>query len=385
MDIREYTSSKDRRNALEKKLAVNLAQIGNFSLDEAIASSRNCENMIGTIQVPLGIAGPFTIKHTATIQEYFVPLATTEGALVASVNRGAKAITLSGGAQVISKRIGITRAPVFVVDNLLAGTKVIDWVEKNRQMLKEITESTSSHLTLLDIKPWQLGKNVFFRFRFDTQDAMGMNMATIAVSQAVKVIEEHTAARCIAVSGNMCVDKKPSFLNFIEGRGYSIAAEAVIPADIVSSVLKTNISDFVEVSQRKLLYGSLLAGSIGVNAQFANILSAVFLATGQDIAHVAECAVGVTTVEETKDHNLSIAIYLPDLVVGTVGGGTTLDTQKEALSILGIAGGNNGKNAQKLAEIIGATVLAGELSLLASFAENSLAKAHQKLGRGENV
>ncbi len=383
MNLRDHTTVTKRRQALEKNLSVDLTNIGKFSLDEKIASSKNCENMIGAIQVPVGVAGPLQINTTTLQKTVFIPLATTEGALVASVSRGCKAITQSNGTTVISKKVGITRAPVFVVDNLVAGKNFIEWIETNFKKIKEITESTSSHLTFLDIKSWQLGRNVFLRFRFNSQDAMGMNMATIAVSKAVAFIESNTDAQCIAVSGNMCVDKKPNFLNFIEGRGYSISAEAIISPEIVAAILKTTPHALYEVAQRKILYGSLLAGSIGANAQFANILAALFLATGQDIAHVAECSTGITTIEVRSDGSLYAAVSLPDLVVGTVGGGTTLATQKEALSILGVAGGNAGKNAQKFAEIIGGAVLAGELSLLASLAENSLATAHQKLGRGQ--
>ncbi|HSW96804.1 MAG TPA: hydroxymethylglutaryl-CoA reductase [Candidatus Saccharimonadales bacterium] len=382
MDLRTYPTIREKRTAVEKNLQVNLPNIGTFSLDEQHASTKNCENMIGAIQVPVGIAGPLTIKRATAAENFFLPLATTEGALVASINRGCKAITASGGVTVLSKKIGITRAPIFVVKNISEGQKFITWVQENFTAIKTLVEATSSHLTLLEIKPWSMGKNVFLRFQFDTEDAMGMNMATIATDTVVTFIEEQTTARCIALSGNMCVDKKPNFLNFVEGRGTSISADVVLSAEIVASILKTTVPAICEVAQRKLAYGSMLSGSIGANAQIANVLAALFLATGQDLGHIAECAMGITTVEQ-QDDDLYISVYVPDLVVGTVGGGTNLDTQKEALAILGIIGGNEGKNAQKLAEIMGGAVLAGELSLLASLAEHSLAKAHKTLGRGE--
>ena len=386
MDLRAYLSVSKRRKAVEENIGVDLSNIGKYSISEELASSKNCENMIGTIQVPLGIAGPLKVQFCNAeskfkVQSCYIPLATTEGALVASVARGCKAITLSGGATVVSQKIGITRAPVFVVENILDGKKFVDWVYSNMSQLKKIVESSSSHLHLLAVKPTSMGRNVYLRFRFDSEDAMGMNMATIAVTKVAEFIKGKIQVRCVAVSGNMCVDKKPNFLNFITGRGYSVSAEALIPQKIVNSVLKTNISDIVEVGQRKLMYGSLLSGSIGANAHFANILAATFISTGQDVAHVGECCVGITTVETLKG-NLYVSVYLPDLVVGTVGGGTALETQKEALSIMGIVGGNSGRNARKLAEIIGGAILAGEVSLLASLAEGSLASAHQKLGRG---
>ena len=376
MNLRDLSNAGKRRKALEDHLNLDLSNIGSFTLDESRASSRNCENMIGVTQVPLGIAGPVRIKNQES--DYFIPLATTEGALVASINRGCKAISESGGANVCSKKVGITRAPVFKVKNIIEGQKIINWLEDNLPEIKKITESTSSHLTLTGIKPWLVGRSLYMRLSFDTQDAMGMNMATIAATKVIKYIEEATKIHCIAVSGNMCVDKKPNYLNLIEGRGYTVWAEVVLSDKTISSVLKTEKEKILEVAERKLHIASILSGMIGSNAQMANVLAAIFLATGQDIAHVAECATGITTVEYV-DEGLYISIYLPDLVVGTVGGGTQLATQQEALKIMS---GGKKITGQELAERIGAAVLAGEISLLASLAQGSLARAHKKLGRG---
>lgn len=382
MNLRSFVDVNSRRKALEDHLKIDLSNIGKYSLNIEQASSRNCENMIGVVQVPLGIAGPIQIKdQRSKIKDYYIPLATTEGALVASVSRGCKAVTESGGVTVISKKVGITRAPVFRVENISEGSNIIKWLENHFSEIKKIAEASSSHLTLLAIKPWLLGRSLYLRFSFDTQDAMGMNMATIAASAVAEFIEKETNARCVAVSGNMCVDKKPNYLNFIEGRGYTIIAESVIPEKIITSVLKTEKAKVLEVAERKLYQASILSGSIGASAHIANVLTAIFLATGQDVAHVSECAVGVTTVEDTKE-GLYISVYLPDLVVGTVGGGTALATQKEALHIMGLDAQKEKGTGQKFAEIIGGAVLAGEISLLASLAENSLSQAHQKLGRG---
>ncbi|MBU4016475.1 hydroxymethylglutaryl-CoA reductase [Patescibacteria group bacterium] len=382
MDLRNFVDVNSRRKALEAHLNIDLSNMGTYSLDTEQASTKNCENMIGIVQVPLGIAGPIAIRNPqSAIRNYYIPLATTEGALVASVSRGCKAVTESGGVTVFSKKIGITRAPVFRVQNISEGNNVINWLEKNFSQIAEIAKSSSEHLTLLAIKPWLLGRSLYVRFSFDTQDAMGMNMATIAASVIAEFIEKETKIHCVAVSGNMCVDKKPNYLNFIEGRGYNILAECLISEKIITSVLKTEKAKILEVSERKLHQASILSGTIGSNAHIANVLSAIFLATGQDIAHVSECSMGVTTVEDDKE-GLYISVYLPDLVVGTVGGGTSLATQKEALRIMGLDAQKEKGTGQKLAEIIGAAVLAGEISLLASLAENSLTKAHKKLGRG---
>ncbi|MBI4089621.1 MAG: hydroxymethylglutaryl-CoA reductase [Candidatus Levybacteria bacterium] len=384
MDLRGYTDINLRRKALEKELRVKLEQTGNYSLDVKLASTRNCENMIGATQIPVGVAGPLKIKSSLQEREVFVPLATTEGALVASVNRGCKAITQSGGAAIISKRIGITRAPVFEIKNIEEGEKAIGWIKDNLIEIKKVSEKSSSHLKLLDIKSWMAGRNLFLRFRFDSQDAMGMNMTTIACTNAASLIEQNTKAKLVSISGNVCVDKKPNMLNMIEGRGIPVWADCVLPDEVVANVLKTTPEKFVNVINRKVYLGSILSGSIGANAHAANVLAAIFLATGQDIAHIAEVA-SVIITGEVVEKGLYVSANLSDLVVGTVGGGTNLSTQKEALDILGVSGGNNGKNSQKLAEIIGASVLAGEISLIASLSVNSLACAHQRLGRGENL
>ena len=225
-----------------------------------------------------------------------------------------------------------------------------------------------------------VGRSVFCRFIFDTQEAMGMNMVTIASSAMVRTIELKTEIKCVSLSGNLCVDKKPSSLNFILGRVKKVRAEVVLSKKIVKEGLKTTPKKIYKTWFNKCLLGSALAGSLGFNAHFSNVIAAIFLATGQDMAHVAENSLGITTVEINDDESLYISVYLPDLMIGVVGGGTDLATQKEALRILGIADGKRG-DSLKLAKIIGGAVLAGEISLLASLAEGSLAKAHGRLGR----
>lgn len=385
MNLRNFVDVNSRRRALEKHLRISLPNIGTYSLDMRQASIKNCENMIGVAQVPLGIAGPITIiRQQSVTSHHYLPLATTEGALVASINRGCKVVTESGGVTVFSKKVGITRAPVFYVHNINEGNKFINWLKSHFSEIKKIAENTSSHLTLLEMKHWLLGRSLYVRFIFDTQDAMGMNMATIAVSAITEFIEKQTNTRCISASGNMCVDKKPNYLNFIEGRGYTVRADIFIPQKIISSILKTQKTKILEVSERKLQHAGILSGAIGSNAHIANVLSAIFLATGQDIAHISECAAAVTTVEDDKE-GLYVSVYLPDLVIGTVGGGTTLATQKEALKIIGLNPEKEKGTGEKLAKIIAAAALAGEISLLASLAENTLAKAHKKYARGEKL
>ena len=215
MNLRSYKNPKDRKIALEKELKISLDSISESIFLEKFKVSKNCENVIGGVQIPIGVAGPLALLKENKLNNYYLPLATTEGALVASVSRGCKAISESGGAMIVSKKIGITRAPVFVVNNIIEGDKFISWVSENFPKIRKIAEETSSHLTLLKIMPWMMGKNVFLRFMFDAQDAMGMNMATIATDKACKFIEKEAKVKLISLSGNMCVDKKANALNFI--------------------------------------------------------------------------------------------------------------------------------------------------------------------------
>jgi len=389
MNLRDSKTASERRKAVENARNASLPNIGSFTLDESAASTRNCENMIGAIQIPVGIAGPLKILSTYSLQpttnNYYIPLATTEGALVASVNRGCKAVSQSGGATVVVERAGATRGPVFRVEGILQGRKLVEFLSGNFESIKATAEGTSHHLTLLRFDHTQAGRFCYVRFYFDTKDAMGLNMVTIAADAIAKSIKESIDIDCLALSGNYCVDKKASALNMISGRGFRVWAEATISARTLTEVLKTTANNVFNVWLSKCMIGSVLSASLGYNAQFANVVAAIFLATGQDPAHVVEGSMGVTTTEIIPDStgdNLYVSIYMPDLMVGTVGGGTGLATQREGLEILGVAGGENGVNSERLAGIVGATVLAGELSLLSSLAEGSLATAHKKLGRG---
>lgn len=388
MDLRVYKTSDLRRKALEKDLGIRIPHIGQYDFDQK-EEMHNCENMVGSTKIPLGVAGPLKVQSSSIprtqdkVQSYYIPLATTEGALVASINRGCKAVTESGGANTSSCNIGATRGPVFYTGNIKNEQRLFEWVKKNEDKIRKIAESTSNHLKYKKLIFRGLADYAFIRFAFDTKDAMGMNMATIATEKIVRLIEKETGILCISLAGNFDSDKKPSWLNFIENRGHKVWAEATIKKNIVKEILKTTPQKIYDVWLSKNMIGSAMSGSLGFNAHFANIVSAIFIATGQDPAHVVEASMGITTSRVTKTGDLYFSIYIPALMVGTVGGGTNLATQKEALSIMGIVGGNEGRNSQKLAEIISGAVLCGELSLLASLAEGSLASSHKKLGRGE--
>lgn len=385
MKLEKTDSIAKRRKKVEEFAAVSLKHSASGTLDEVKASTRHCEQMIGVTQVPLGVAGPIPVIHSSGAKkEYLLPLATTEGALVASINRGCKAIRESGGVRADAESVGATRGPVFAVNDLAAGKKLQRYIETQKTKFQKIVQKTSSHTVLRDVKCRLIGSYCFVRFVFDTGDAMGLNMVTIASDALVRYIEQQTGVFCIALSGNYCVDKKPAWMNILSGRGMQVNAEVLLPKEVVQTTLKTTAQNFFDVWLSKCMIGSAVSGAMGQNAQFANVLAALFLATGQDLAHIGECSVG-TTIAELRGEDLYVSVAMPDMMCGTVGGGTELETQKEALSILGISGGNDGKHKVQFAEIIGAAVLAGEISLLASLAEQSLALAHQRLARGKNI
>ena len=364
MTLNELKTTEARRQFLEKTLNVNLENIQKCHLEDE--KNIHCENLVGATSIPLGVAGP--------IQNYYIPLATTEGALVASVNRGCKAIRLSGGAMIVVEQVGVTRGPVFETKGISESLKLKKWLNDNFGLLKNTAEKTSSHLKLKKIETTTTGCYVYVRFYFDTQDAMGMNMVTIATDLMSQIIENKTRIKCLSISGNFCVDKKPSWLNFISGRGKKVWAEVILKEKVIKEVLKTTSQKLYDVWLSKCLIGSIMSGSLGFNSHFANIVAAFFAATGQDLAHVVEGSLGITTMK-IINKDLYVSVYLPDVMLGTVGGGTKLKIKKEALSIMGV------KNSIELAEVLGGAVLAGEISLLASLSEGSLAKTHKRLGR----
>jgi hydroxymethylglutaryl-CoA reductase (NADPH) len=376
------TAAAVRRQAVESQSDADLDAVGDYGFDAA-AAAPNIDNMVGGVAVPLGVAGPVAVDGGAFAGDRYLPLATTEGALVASVNRGCSVVDAAGGATARVTKSGMTRAPVFRVADVAEAEALVEWVRANETSLREAAESTTSHGTLLGVTPYVVGNNVYFRFRFDTKDAMGMNMVTIATRAACEVVEDATDATLVALSGNLCSDKKPAAINAVEGRGRSVTADVEIPREVVEDRLHTTPEAIAEINTRKNHVGAAKAGSLGFNAHVANVVAAMFLATGQDEAQVVEGANAITTAETTADGDLYVSVSLASLEVGTVGGGTKLPTQAAGLDVLGVRGGGDppGSNADALAEAIAVGALAGELSLLAALGSRHLASAHEDLGR----
>jgi len=376
----EEEKIKNRRKYLEENLGISLENVSKYSFPLHEHVGKNIENPIGAVQVPVGIAGPLLVQGKFANGYFYIPLATTEGALVASISRGCKAVTKSGGVKVRILNKGMARSVVFKLKSVENVEEFFDFIDNNFEKIKEVATQESKHLKLLRIEKFAIGNKAYLRFVGDTGDAMGMNMLTIAASKVAEFIQQNFDAKLLSVSANLCTDKKNSAINILHGRGRSVTAEALIKKEVLEEVFGTTAKEIAETAYSKVYLGSALASTIGgFNAHVANIIAAMFIALGQDAAQVVESSMAITTAEAYGD-DLYTSIYMPSLEVATVGGGTGVATQSELLSILGCKGSGN---ADKLAEIIASASLAGEVNLLAALATNELASAHQKLGRGK--
>ncbi|CCW61531.1 unnamed protein product [Phytomonas sp. EM1] len=340
-----------------------------------------CENILGYVPIPLGMAGPLLLDG----KEVCLPMATTEGALIASTHRGARAISESGGCTTFLLKEGMTRAPVVEVDSLEDAARVYSFCEEKFDVLKAAFESTTRFGKLKSVKCAIAGHKVHLRFTAFTGDAMGMNMITKGCDKALEVLKEHIPSlRVLALSGNFCTDKKPSAVNWIEGRGKTVVAEAIIKAETMERILKCTVDGILKLNVDKNLTGSALAGSIGgFNAHAANVVAAIFIATGQDPAQVVESSTCLTSMDKVGE-DLLISVSMPSIEVGTVGGGTGLATQNALLEMVGCAGANQaepGANSRQLSRVIAGAVLCGELSLMSGLVAGHLLSAHMKLNR----
>jgi hydroxymethylglutaryl-CoA reductase (NADPH) len=343
----------------------------------------NCESVVGFLPVPVGMIGPLVLDG----EPFRVPMATTEGALIASTNRGCRAITMAGGAYSTIVKNGMTRAPLLRVPSVRDAAALKQWVDQplNKARLTEAFNSTTRFGKLQSVEAWIAGRNVYLRFACHCGDAMGMNMVTKGCARALEEVKAvFPQVEILAMSGNACADKKAAAINWVQGRGRSVVCEAFIPAEVVRSVLKTTPDAMIKVNINKNLVGSAVAGALGgFNAHAANIVAAVFLATGNDPAQVIESSQCMTLLEKDGE-DLHVSVTMPSIEVGTIGGGTGLPAQAAALAMIGCQGANRevaGANADRLARVVAASVMAGELSLLAALATNDLLKAHIELNR----
>jgi len=339
----------------------------------------NIENFIGTVKTPVGLAGPLRVNGLFAQGDYYVPLATTEAALVASYSRGAQLITEAGGATAIVLNEGVGRGPAFVFDTLESACLFAAWAASQIEEFRRAVETTTRHGRLLDIRVAVEGNHVFLHLEFSTGDAAGQNMATFATDAICRHIEKRAPVqpRKYFIEANFSGDKKASALSFLGVRGKKISAEVIVPRTLVEQRLRTTPADLMRYWQMAAV-GGIMSGTIGVQGHFANGLAALYLACGQDVACVAESAVGITRFECTDEGSLYASVTLPNVIVGTVGGGTRLPSQNACLRVMGLEGAGH---ARALAEVCAALCLAGELSICGALCAGDFARAHMRLAR----
>mmetsp|Transcript_35788 Transcript_35788/g.83527 ORF Transcript_35788/g.83527 Transcript_35788/m.83527 type:complete len:453 (-) Transcript_35788:637-1995(-) len=377
-----------RRHWLQSQLADGpkeaLAALPHEGFDYASVYGACAEMVVGYVPLPVGVAGPLLLNG----KTYQVPLATVEGALVASTRRGCKAITESGGAAARVLKQAMTRAPVLLFPSAMRACEFQAWMvdEANLLRAKERFATTSRFARLISVQVAVAGKLAYARFACTTGDAMGMNMVSKGVNAVLDDLlgDEFSDMQVLGLSGNMCCDKKSAAVNWVEGRGCSVVVEATISGDIVRRTLKTSVEAIVQLNTAKNLIGSAMAGALGgFNAHASNIVTALFLATGQDAAQNVESSQCMTLISAAGD-DLHISCTMPSIEVGTVGGGTILAPQRACLGMLGVAGASRdspGANSRELATVVAATVMAGELSLMSALSAGHLLKAHLQHNR----
>jgi len=366
-----------RRRFIEQVSGVKLRHILNYSFDPHLAKG-NCENFVGVAQVPLGFAGPLRVRGEHSNGEFLIPLAASEGTLVASYNRGMKVANLCGGIEATVVADAMQRAPVFVFRNARAGREFVNWVQANLADIRAAAEATSSVARLQHIDPYVANNFVYLRFNFSTGDAAGQNMVGRATFASYNWILEHgTGIEKSYLESNFATDKKASHVNIMRTRGKRVTAEATITRGVMQQYLRVKPEQLVH-HYGVANIGAFLSGATSNGLQSANGITAMFIATGQDVANVAESSAGILYTELTENQDLYISLTIPSLIVATYGGGTALATQRECLEILGCYG--KGK-VNRLAEVIAAVALAGEISLGAAISSSDWVSSHEKLGR----
>jgi hydroxymethylglutaryl-CoA reductase (NADPH) len=350
------------------------------SREQAERYAANVENFIGTIKVPVGVIGPLRVNGTHAQGDYFVPLATTEATLVASYGRGAKLITSAGGCSALSLNEGIARAPGFAFRALDEAAVFAAWVDAQVPQLAAAAAATSRYARLQEARVSVEGNHVYVILTFHTGDAAGQNMATIAAQAICEYLNAHSPVKAdyYFLEANHSGDKKASAQSALCGRGRSVTADVVIPAALVQEHLHATPEMMAKFFTMGAV-GGVMSGAVGIQCHFANGLAAIYLACGQDVASVAESALGVARLEVTADKALYASVTLPSLPVGTVGGGTGLPSQKACLDMLGLAGPGH---ANAFAELCAAVALAGELSIAGARVAGVFCEAHPRLARG---
>ena len=376
----DYTQkmATERRRYLSDETETFLDHVGQYSMNPEVFAG-NVENFIGAAQVPIGIAGPVLVNGEHAQGEFYIPLATTEGTLVASYNRGMKLTRLAGGVTVHVIEDKMNRAPVFVFEDAGQARDFGIWIEQHFAELKELAESTSSVAQLVSIEQYAASKIRWLRFNYQCGDAAGQNMVTKATHKACQWIlsQKSEGLEYFSLAGNLDTDKKHSYINYLHTRGKRVVAEIRIPDQFIREVMRTDAQTLH--NQRKISnVGAIMGGSVNNGAHAANGITAMFIATGQDVANVAESSAAIVHADVMSNGDYYFSVTIPSLIVGTYGGGTGLPTQRECLELLGCQGKDK---VLKFAEIVGAVVLSGDLSLSAAIMADEWVSSHEELGR----
>jgi hydroxymethylglutaryl-CoA reductase (NADPH) len=351
-----------------------------WAMEHRDTYGRSIENFIGTAKIPVGLAGPLRVNGLHAHGDFYVPLATTEAALVASHSRGSVVITESGGCAALVLNESVSRSPGFAFDTLAEAGMFVAWAADSMDAFKTVAQKTTRYGKLVNLQLTVEGNHAYLGLEFTTGDASGQNMVTIATDAICRYIDEHAPVRPRHwfVEANMSGDKKATTHSFMSVRGKKVSAEVTVPGEVLERRLHTTAARLVDYWRMSAL-GGVMTGSIGVHGHYANGIAALFIACGQDAACVAEATVGVTRFEPRPDGALYASVTLPNLIVGTVGGGTGLPTQRACLDILGLGGRGH---ARAFAEVTAALALAGELSITGALAAGHFTSAHQRLARG---
>ncbi|OQR87138.1 3-hydroxy-3-methylglutaryl-coenzyme A reductase 3-like [Achlya hypogyna] len=376
-----------RREYFKAQSQLDFEQLPMEGYDYAKVYGANCEVVVGYVPLPVGLAGPIKVNGEAV----YLPMATTEGCLIASTNRGCKVLSMGDGVQSVVLADGITRAPCVRFPRARDAAALKAYLDDSTHWdaIAGAFNATTRYGKLVAVKTIQSGRNCYVRLVCNAGNAMGMNMVSKGTLAVLGHLQEHFPdMELVAISGNVCTDKKSAAINWLDGRGKSVVADAIVKADVVARVLHTTVDKLVDLNLQKNLVGSAMAGALGgFNAHAANILTAIFLATGQDPAQNVESSSCMTMLEKNADGDLYISVTMPSIEVGTVGGGTHLAPQQACLGLMGCAphqtreDATTEQGARRLACAIAAGVMAGELSLLAAISTNELVKSHMELNR----
>ncbi|MEW9796867.1 hydroxymethylglutaryl-CoA reductase [Alteromonas sp. CYL-A6] len=372
-----HEQAKKRRDFLNEHTGATFEHTSQFSIDPACLPG-NIENFIGIVQMPVGVAGPIDINGEHANGRFYVPLATTEGTLVASYSRGMRVINECGGVKTTVVEQFMQRAPAFIFADAREARDFGGWLDDNMEGIAQAAESTTSVGKLTHLEQWSVSKLRYVRFNYTTGDAAGQNMVGKATLAACEWIVKHYPGKCqYLLSGNMDTDKKHSHLNMLHSRGKRVIAEVVLKQDVMQKLMKVD-TRLMARSSVLANTGAMLAGAAYNGPHSANGIASLFIATGQDEANVVESHAGLLSHELLENGDLYLSVTLPSLIVATYGGGTGLPTQQECLALLGCVG--KGK-ANKLAEIVAATVLAGDISLACAVISGHWVSSHDKFGR----